>query len=146
MQPETGQVLAGFVRYDLAARPDVLYHPIEGASLVKHGGYYFLFVSMDQCCNQDSSTDDYKEAVGRSPSPHGPFTDANGIPMMSGGGTILLTGNGSWNAPGAATALVDGATGESLLVFQALKMSENAAPYVWIKKIEWQNDWPVLVE
>ncbi len=146
LQPATGQVLAGSVRYDLAARPDVLYHPIEGASIVKHGVYYFLFVSIDQCCNQDSSTDDYKEAVGRSMNPHGPFTDANGIPMMSGGGKILLAGNGTWNAPGAATAFIDGTTGESLLVFQALKMSENAASYAWIKKIEWQNDWPVLAE
>ncbi len=35
-------------------------------------------------------------------------------------------------------------SGESLLVFHALKMTENGAMYGWLKHIVWQNDWPVL--
>ncbi len=43
------------------------------------------------------------------------------------------------------TAYVDATNGESVLVFHALKMTENGAPYLWVKQISWQNDWPVLM-
>ena len=89
--------------------------------------------------------DNYKEAVGRSASPQGPFVDMDGTPMMNGGGTVILEAQGTWNAPGGGTAYVDATTGESVLVFHALKMTENGAPYLWVKHISWQNDWPVLM-
>jgi arabinan endo-1,5-alpha-L-arabinosidase len=131
-------------RYDLATRPSVLNDPIEGASLVQHSGYYYLFVSVDSCCNANLKSDNYKEALGRSTSPHGPFNDEQGTPMMQGGGTVLLQGDNTWIAPGGGTAYVDATNGESLIVFHALKMSENGTPYLWLKNISWQNDWPVL--
>jgi beta-xylosidase len=55
---------------------------------VARNGYYYLFVSMDYCCNPSYLTDNYKEAVGRATSPHGPFVDMSGTPMLSGGGTV----------------------------------------------------------
>lgn len=131
-------------RYDLATRPDVPNDPIEGASLVHHGGYYYLFVSVDYCCNASPASDNYKEAVGRATSPHGPFVDEKGTPMRNGGGTVLIEGNGAWNAPGGGTAWIDPNTGESLIVFHALNMSQNGAPYLWVKSITWENDWPVV--
>ncbi len=140
----SGALLTGSPRYDLATRPGILGDPIEGASIVKHGDYYFLFVSIDHCCLTDLTLDDYKEAVGRSTSPHGPFLDEAGMSMMTGGGTILLQGNGIWNASGGATAYVDSTTGESFLTFHAFKMAENGQAYAWVKSISWQNDWPVL--
>lgn len=144
IDPATGGVKAGAVRYDLATRPGVENDPIEGSSIVRHGGYYYLFVSVDYCCNPDVSTDNYKEAFGRSTSPHGPFVDIDGTPMMNGGGTVILDRDSVWNAPGGATAYIDGETGESLLVFHALKMTENGAMYGWVKTLAWANDWPVL--
>ena len=45
-----------------------------------------------------------------------------------------------WNA------YVDAATGESMLVFHALEMTENGAPYLWMKRISWQNDWSALTD
>lgn len=144
LDPATGKVLQGAVRHDLATRPGVVNDPIEGASMVRHGDFYYLFVSVDYCCNGDVSTDNYKEAMGRSTSPQGPFVDINGTPMMSGGGTVILDRDTIWNAPGGATAYVDPENGESLLVFHALKMTEGGAMYGWLKHISWQNDWPVL--
>ena len=66
--------------------------------------------------------------------------------MMQGGGTVLLDSNSDWLAPGGATAYLDPQTGESLLVFHALKSSENGAMYLWLKHISWQDDWPVLTD
>ena len=145
VDPATGLLLASNpTRYSLATRPGVPNNPIEGASLVHHGDYYYLFVSIDYCCNQNVASDNYKEAVGRSTGPHGPFYDESGTPMMKGGGTVLLQANADWNAPGGGTAWIDGETGESLLIFHALHMTEGGAMYQWVKELNWVNDWPVI--
>ena len=145
IDPATGMLLASNTRrYDLATRPGVPNNPIEGSSLVHQGSYYYLFVSIDYCCNQDIATDDYKEAVGRSLSPHGPFYDENGTPMMNGGGTVLLQSNGTWNAPGGGTAYLDPTNGDSLIVFHALNMTQNGALYLWLKNLTWVSGWPVI--
>ena len=147
IDPSTGMLLASnTTRYNLATRPGVPGDPIEGASLVHHGSYYYLFVSIDYCCNPDVATDNYKEAVGRSGSPHGPFVDEKGTPMMTGGGTVLLQSDGTWNAPGGGTAYLDPANGSSFIIFHALNMTQNGAMYQWLKNLDWVNDWPQIGE
>lgn len=145
VDPSTGMLLgSNSTRYNLATRPGVPNNPIEGASLVHQGSYYYLFVSIDYCCNQDIATDDYKEAVGRATGAHGPFYDENGTAMMNGGGTVLLQSNGTWNAPGGGTAYLDPNNGDSLIVFHALNMPQNGALYMWVKSLTWVNGWPVI--
>jgi arabinan endo-1,5-alpha-L-arabinosidase len=145
IDPSTGMLSSAFPkRYDLATRPGVPNNPIEGASLLRHGGYYYLFVSVDYCCASSVAQDDYKQAVGRSASPHGPFVDINGTPMMQGGATVLIEGNASWNAPGGGTAFTDSETGDSLLIFHAQNLSQNGTPSAWIKPLAWVNDWPTF--
>ncbi len=147
IDPLTGLLLASApTRYDLASRPGVPHNPIEGASLIHHGNYYYLFVSVDYCCESNSSEDDYKQAVGRSSSPHGPFVDEEGTPMMDGGGTVLLKGNGVWNAPGGGTAYYDQESGESFLIFHAQNLARGATPYQWLKTLDWVNDWPAFAQ
>ncbi len=60
------------------------------------------------------------------------------------GGSILLQGNSSWKAPGGGTAYFDPETGDNILVFHALNMSDHADADLWVKTMTWQNDWPVL--
>jgi arabinan endo-1,5-alpha-L-arabinosidase len=145
IDPSTGMLLASNpTRYNLATRPGVYANPIEGASLVHHASYYYLFVSIDFCCNQAISTDNYKEAVGRSTSPHGPFVDENGTAMTNGGATVLLQSDATWNAPGGGTAYLDPTNGDSLMVFHALNMTQNGALYLWLKTLDWTNDWPSI--
>jgi len=147
IDPSTGLLLASNpTRYDLATRPGVPLNPIEGPSLIRHGSYYYLFVSVDYCCNQIAATDNYKEAVGRSTSPHGPFVDEAGTSMMNGGGTVLLQSDANWGGPGGGTAWIDPDSGESLIVFHALHLSENGATYMWLGHLSWTNDWPSISE
>lgn len=143
IDPQTGKP-ATDQRFPLAARPDVPGDPIEGASMIRHGDYYYLFASIDYCCKASDLDDNYKEIVGRSASPQGPFVDMNGVPLLQGGGTILLQTQGTWNAPGGGTAYVDNGTGDTMLVFHALKLTENGMQYLWLKPITWKDDWPVL--
>ena len=133
-------------RYDLATRPGVSRNPIEGPSLIHRGEYYYLFVSVDFCCEQQTSSDNYKQAVGRATSPHGPFVDEDGTPMMSGGGTVLLQGTTDWNAPGGGSAYISQDGSDSVIVFHAQNLKKGATPYQWLKKITWDNDWPVLCD
>ncbi|HUD55555.1 MAG TPA: family 43 glycosylhydrolase [Terracidiphilus sp.] len=137
IDPLTGLLLeANRTRYNLATRPGVPHNPIEGASLIHHGNFYYLFVSVDYCCEQNSSEDNYKQAVGRTISPHGPFVDENGTPMMGGGGTVLLKGNASWNAPGGGITYFDQESGESFLIFHAQNLDKDATPYQWLKTLD----------
>lgn len=145
IDPSTGMLLASnSTIYALATRPGVPNNPIEGASLVHHGIYYYLFVSIDYCCNATLATDNYKEAVGRSTSPHGPFVDEAGTPMTNGGATVLLQSDAAWVAPGGGTAWLDPTTGDSLIVFHTLDPANNGAPYLWLKTLTWTNDWPSI--
>jgi arabinan endo-1,5-alpha-L-arabinosidase len=145
IDPSTGMLLASNpTRYNLATRPGVPNNPIEGASLVHHGNYYYLFVSIDYCCNQNVASDNYKEAVGRSTSPHGPFTDEEGTSMMNGGGTVLLESDASWSGTGGGTAYLDSGSGDSLIVFHALNLNQNGAMVMWIKNLDWTGDWPAI--
>lgn len=61
----TGMIKRHAVRQDLATRPGVPNNPIEGASIVRHGNYYYLFVSVDYCCNRDLSANGLPDVLYR---------------------------------------------------------------------------------
>ena len=71
---------------------------IEAASLLKHGGYYYLFVNWGLCCRGVDST--YEIRVGRSREIRGPYVDASGNKMSTGGGTLFLKSRGDQIGPG----------------------------------------------
>lgn len=145
IDPATGSIMTGSSVYHLAQRAaSVANDPIEGSSLVYANGYYYLFVSWDYCCLPDYTQDNYKIAVGRSNSPHGPFLDESGTDMAAGGGTILLQGNGTmWGAPGGETAYID-ATGGDLIVFHALNLKQGGLHDLFVNPLGWSGGWPVI--
>ncbi|MFI6028157.1 arabinan endo-1,5-alpha-L-arabinosidase [Amycolatopsis magusensis] len=101
LDPATGKRSDSTVRH-LAGRGG---GAIEAPVVFKHGSYYYLFVSFDQCCQGASST--YRVMAGRSSSPTGPFTDRNGVAMASGGGTEILAGHGDIHGPGHPAVFTD---------------------------------------
>jgi arabinan endo-1,5-alpha-L-arabinosidase len=144
VDPATGKIQSGSTTYHLAERAsDVPNDPIEGSSLVYENGYYYLFVSWDYCCETDPAQSDYKIVVGRGTSPNGPFTDQNGVDMATGGGTILLQGDATWAGPGGQTAYIDPTDGD-LIVFHALQLSQNGLDFLFVRSLNWTNDWPVI--
>ena len=110
---------------------------IEAPFIVRHGDYYYLFVSFDLCCRGKKSS--YKTMVGRSRQVMGPYFDASGTPMLQGGGTPVLLGNNRWFGPG----------GESLrqgddfdvIVFHAYD-AESGDAYLQLSTIDWTGGWP----
>ena len=145
IDPATGKLLASnSTIYSLAARLRIPDHSLEGGSILRHNGFYYLFASIGRCCEIPIELDTYQQIVGRARSPHGPFIDQAGVSMRRGGGNLLLTSTADWLAPGGGSASFDPKTGRALLAFHALKRSENGALYLWIKQIDWVQDWPVL--
>jgi arabinan endo-1,5-alpha-L-arabinosidase len=84
LDPATGKpATSSPTVYSIASKP--FPDPEEGAGIVYHDGYYYLFVSVGYCCRGISGT--YHIQVGRSASVTGPYTDAAGTDMANGGGT-----------------------------------------------------------
>lgn len=110
---------------------------IEAPFVVHHGGYYYLFVSFDLCCRGIHST--YRTMVGRSRSVTGPYVDAEGKPMLEGGGTQLLTANSRWLGPGGESVLMrpEG----DIIVFHAYD-AITGKPALQISTLTWTGGWP----
>jgi arabinan endo-1,5-alpha-L-arabinosidase len=70
---------------------------IEAPVLFYRCGYYYLFVSWGLCCpGEGRSVDDlsYRVAVGRSENIVGPYVDRDGVPLLEGGGSVFVRGDG----------------------------------------------------
>lgn len=110
---------------------------IEAPYIVRHGDFYYLFVSFDLCCRGVHSN--YRIMVGRSRDVTGPYVDAEGKPMLSGGATQLLAGNSRWLGPGGESILQT-ASGD-VMVFHAYD-AETGKPALQVSTITWNGDWP----
>jgi arabinan endo-1,5-alpha-L-arabinosidase len=110
---------------------------IEAPFIVRHGPNYYLFVSFDLCCRGTKST--YRVMVGRSERVTGPYLDADGKPMLQGGGTELLKGNSRWLGPGGESVLKrpDG----DIIVFHAYD-AVTGKPALQISTLVWADGWP----
>lgn len=111
---------------------------IEAPFIVRHGGYYYLFVSFDLCCRGTKST--YRTMVGRSRSVAGPYVDKSGKPMMEGGGSLLLGANARWLGPGGESVLMQ-KHGPDLMVFHAYD-AQTGRPSMQLSTLVWRDGWP----
>jgi arabinan endo-1,5-alpha-L-arabinosidase len=150
IDPVTGKPSAADSKiYSLAARVEPAnpeppkpglpadWQAIEAPFIVHHGNYYYLFVSFDLCCRGTKST--YRTMVGRSLHVTGPYVDADGKPMLKGGGTQLLTPNNRWIGPGGESVL-QRPEGD-ILVFHAYD-AITGKPALQISSLVWKNGWP----
>jgi arabinan endo-1,5-alpha-L-arabinosidase len=110
---------------------------IEAPFIVRHGSYYYLFVSFDLCCRGTHST--YRTMVGRSKHVTGPYVDADGKPMPEGGGTQLLAANQRWLGPGGESVL-QRSEGD-IIVFHAYD-AVTGKPALQISTLTWKHGWP----
>jgi arabinan endo-1,5-alpha-L-arabinosidase len=138
LDPATGKPVPNATVYSLAQRPAP--DAVEGAYVVRHGGYYYLFASYDFCCRGLDST--YNIKVGRSRSPVGPYVDRSGVAMMDDGGTQVLATHGYVVGPGGQTVLRD--RGRDWLVYHYYNGRDAGTPRLAINGLTWRNGWPVV--
>jgi len=114
---------------------------LEGAYLYKQGSYYYLFASINACCKNVDST--YRIVAGRSASITGPYLDRGGVPMTSGGGTIVLSAHANISGPGGQSLFAD--TDGDILVYHYYDGNQNGTPELGINHISWTTDgWPYV--
>jgi arabinan endo-1,5-alpha-L-arabinosidase len=128
-----------------AACTQLAFHPsgtgLEGSYIYPHGGYYYLFASIDACCQGVNST--YRIIVGRSTSVTGPYTDRGGLALTSGGGTIVLSAHGNINGPGGESLFLD--TDGDILVYHYYDGNNSGNPALGINILGWTTDgWPYV--
>ena len=116
---------------------------IEAPFILKHGGWSYLFVSWDYCCQGAKSN--YRVAVGRSKSVDGPYLDSKGMDMRYGGGDLFLEGDKKeYDATGHCAAY-DLPSGETLFVCHGYSTKLEGASILIQRTITWTSDgWPEL--
>ena len=115
---------------------------IEAPFVMKHQGYYYLFVSWDYCCRGSKSN--YRVAVGRSKNVDGPYLDKHSNDMLNGGGTVLLEGDKKqYEATGHCAAYsIDG---KDIFICHGYSTEMQGAPVLIQREIRWTDDgWPEL--
>ena len=150
IDPATGKLsTADATLYSLATRamPELPEPPkpglpadwqaIEAPFIVRHGEFYYLFVSFDLCCRGTKSN--YRTMVGRSRQVTGPYVDADGNSMLKGGGTQLLAPNSRWLGPGGESVL-QRPEGD-IIVFHAYD-AVTGKPALQISTLMWKDGWP----
>jgi arabinan endo-1,5-alpha-L-arabinosidase len=146
IDPQTGKLSTkDTTLYNLARRPRTDAHqtpPVEGAIeapfVIRHDGYWYLFVSFDFCCRGVKST--YNVVVGRSRHITGPYVDKDGKPMLEGGGTLVIAATTpNWRGPGHQAVLQE--PSGDYLVFHAYH-GETGKPYLQISTMVWEDGWP----
>ena len=114
---------------------------VEAPFIMKHGDYYYLFVSFDYCCRGKNS--DYKVVVGRSKTVKGPYLDKEGKRMDKGGGSIVIQGNENWAGIGHNSAYHF--DGKDYFVCHAYSLAENGASKLFIREMQWDAEgWPIV--
>lgn len=115
---------------------------IEAPFIMRHGDYFYLFVSWDYCCRGEKST--YRVAVGRSKNVAGPYVDKNGRDMVKGGGTIILEGDKKeFEAAGHSAAYHF--DNKDVFICHGYSVRMHGASILVQRDITWDADgWPVL--
>src|SRR5262249_32903586 len=107
IDPVTGKTSSNDTTpYSLASRPAPTPRAMEAPFIVRHGRYWYLFVSFDFCCRGPKS--DYKVVVGRAKQITGPYLDRTGQAMTEGAGTPVESADtAKWHGAGHEAVLHD---------------------------------------
>ena len=114
---------------------------VEAPFIMKHGDYYYLFVSFDYCCKGLDSN--YKVMVGRAKTVTGPYLDKEGKALNRGGGSLVIQGNKDYAGVGHNAAYhLDG---KDYFICHAYSVAEEGAPKLIIREMTWTSDgWPIV--
>ncbi|MBK1817881.1 arabinan endo-1,5-alpha-L-arabinosidase [Luteolibacter yonseiensis] len=112
---------------------------IEAAALLKHDGFYYLFVNWGLCCRGVDST--YEMRVGRSKEITGPYLDAAGNELVTGGGTLFMQSEGNRIGPGHPSFIRE--KDAIRMFFHYYDGNRRGHPTLGDATLEWNdNGWP----
>lgn len=137
LDPDTGQRLAGNQPVDVAI-------DMEATELLYRDGWYYLLGTHGTCCDGPNSS--YNIRVGRSPSATGPYLDNMGIPLLKGGGKLVVAGRGRDYGPGHFGLLDLGQDVQKFSMHYESDMDRGGRSVLALAPLLWKDGWPVAGE
>jgi arabinan endo-1,5-alpha-L-arabinosidase len=126
---------------DKTDSPDNYRRLVEGAWVVRRGGYYYLFFSGDNCCGDKAH---YAVMVARSKSATGPF-ETRTKPL-----DLVVHGNAKWIAPGHNSVVQD-SRGQDWILYHGVDAAQprskpsddvNSRRVMLMDRLNWVDGWP----
>src|ERR1019366_244021 len=134
LDPKTGKRVAGNKAVDVAI-------DMEATDLVARDGWYYLLGTHGTCCDGANST--YNIRVGRSRNVLGPYGDNMGIPLLKGGGRLVVAASGRFVGPGHFGRLDLGDGVEKFSMHYEADLDRGGRSVLDIRPLLWNDGWPV---
>ncbi|PRD49010.1 family 43 glycosylhydrolase [Sphingobacterium haloxyli] len=122
---------------------------LEAVIIHKRNNYYYFIGSRGSCCAGVNST--YHMVVGRSENLQGPYLDKEGRDLKErGNGTLLLQANERFVGVGHGSRIMTDDADDDWILYHGIdvaqgKVSSGASRrMLFLDKVEWVNDWPVI--
>jgi arabinan endo-1,5-alpha-L-arabinosidase len=124
----------------------------EAPEVIRHDGWYYLFVSATNCCSDPITG--YSVFVARSRDPLGPYLDREGVSLLDPrvGGTPVLSMNGNrWIGPGHNTVFED-CGGQWWTAYHAVDRFDAVLDRtlkirkrpLLLDPLDWDDGWPTV--
>ena len=114
---------------------------MEATDLVARDGWYYLLGTHGTCCDGANST--YNIRVGRSRNVLGPYVDHMGIPLLKGGGKLVVAASGRFVGPGHFGRLDLGDGVEKFSMHYEADLDRGGRSVLDIRPLLWKDGWPV---
>lgn len=134
LDPKTGHGIAGNQPVDVAI-------DMEATALMYRGGWYYLLGTHATCCDGPNSS--YNIRVGRSRNPTGPFIDNMGVPLLKGGGKLVIAGRGRNFGPGHFGLMDLGGDLQKFSMHYESDMDRAGRSVLAIQPLLWKDGWPM---
>lgn len=118
----------------------------EGTNIYKKNGYYYLFASINNCCDGERSR--YKVVVGRSQDLLGPYLDKSCKDMINNAWELVLEGDGQkFFGPGHNSIIVQDDAGTDWMIYHSYvkENGEVGGRLGMLDRVLWTEDgWPYI--
>ena len=118
----------------------------EGTNIYKKNGYYYLFASINNCCDGERSR--CKVVVGRSQDLLGPYLDKSGKDMINNAWELVLEGDGQkFFGPGHNSIIVQDDAGTDWMIYHSYvkENGEVGGRLGMLDRVLWTEDgWPYI--
>ena len=134
LDPKTAKRIPGNKPVDIAI-------DMEATDMMYRDGWYYLLGMHGTCCDGANST--YNIRVGRSRKPTGPFVDNEGIPLLKGGGKLVVSASGRHIGAGHFGPLNLGDDVEKSSCHYEADLDRSGRSILDIRPLLWVDGWPV---
>jgi len=134
LDPKTGHALP-------TSKPTDVAIDMEATDLIYKDGWYYLLGTHGTCCDGANST--YNIRVGRARKVTGPYVDNDGIPLLKGGGKLVVAASGRHIGPGHFGRMVLGDDVEKFSCHYEADLDRSGRSVLDIRPLLWKDGWPV---